>query len=206
MIRERSGACPSLDWLKGVTKTGLANLNHRLGKAEAGYERLRGAATAGLEPTGPTIFPRAFAQRSSFLGTISGDRHAQRVSPEVTWRLDLFPADALRGCMPLDDEGLVPAVGSMARTLQSETVGPVGIENDRLCVRCAAALTSTPRLMDRSNADRYLALSTDQLEWLIRTRQITPIRIRGEERFDRRDLDLLIESYKGTAKRRMGKC
>ena len=165
---------------------------------------MRGGATAGLEPQGPTIL-RALAQRSSFLGTISRDRHAQGVSPEVTWRLGLFPANALRGCIPLDDEGLGPAVGSMARTMQSEIVGPVGIENDRLCARCAAALTSTPRLMDRSNADRYLALSTDQLEWLIKTRQITPIRTRGEERFDRRDLDLLIEAYKRTALRRVGR-
>lgn len=73
-----------------------------------------------------------------------------------------------------------------------------------LCSRCAAASASifATRLMTRSDVDRYLALAPDQVEWLIKTGQITVVRMRGEDRFDRRDLDLLIETYKKTAQRR----
>ena len=56
--------------------------------------------------------------------------------------------------------------------------------------------------MTRSEVDLYLALSHDQVQSLINTRQITLIRIKGEDRSDSRDLDLLIETYKKTAQRR----
>ena len=74
------------------------------------------------------------------------------------------------------------------------------------CCRCATAksTTSAARLMTRGDVDQYLALSAEQVEWLIRTGQVTVIRMRGEERFDRRDLDRLIENYKKTAMRRKG--
>ena len=110
--------------------------------------------------------------------------------------------------MPIDDEKLGLTIESAATILRAETVAPVGNQDDRLCTSCAAAkaLKSTARLMDRSEADRYLALLTTQVEWLINTGQVVPIRIRGEERFDRRDLDLLIETYKQTAMRRNGSC
>lgn len=73
------------------------------------------------------------------------------------------------------------------------------------CPACSAttALISTPRLMARADADGYLALPTDTINWLIKTGQLPIIRIRGQERLDRRDLDLLIESYKNTSKRRL---
>ena len=58
------------------------------------------------------------------------------------------------------------------------------------------------RLMTRNEVDLYLALSHDQVQSLINTRQITLIRIKGEDRSDSRDLDLLIETYKKTAQRR----
>lgn len=58
------------------------------------------------------------------------------------------------------------------------------------------------RLLNRGEADRYLGLSNEQFQLLINTRQITVIRIQGEERFDIRDLDRLIETYKATAQRR----
>lgn len=58
------------------------------------------------------------------------------------------------------------------------------------------------RLMTRSEAELYLALSHDQTQSLINTRQIILIRIQGEDRFDSWDLDLLIETYKQTAHRR----
>jgi uncharacterized protein (UPF0261 family) len=47
-----------------------------------------------------------------------------------------------------------------------------------------------------------LHLSDEQLQFLINTKQITVLRIAGEERFDSRDLETLIESYKTTASRR----
>jgi len=38
---------------------------------------------------------------------------------------------------------------------------------------------------------------------LANTRQLTPFRIAGVERFDSRDLDKLIDAYKETARRRL---
>jgi hypothetical protein len=59
------------------------------------------------------------------------------------------------------------------------------------------------RLLVREEVIRLLYLSDEQLQLLISTRQLVPIMIAGEERFDSRDLDLLIESYKSTALRRL---
>ena len=58
------------------------------------------------------------------------------------------------------------------------------------------------RLLLRGDVQSLLQLSEDQVQLLISTRQITMIRIQGEDRFDSRDLDLLIETYKKTAQRR----
>jgi hypothetical protein len=73
-----------------------------------------------------------------------------------------------------------------------------------LCQSCHAmkAWVRAKRLMTRSEVDRYLDLSCDQVQSLIATRQITVIRIKGEDRFDSRELDLLVETYKKTAQRR----
>ena len=73
-----------------------------------------------------------------------------------------------------------------------------------LCPSCLATKewVRAKRLMTRSEVDRYLDLSRDQVQSLIATRQITLIRIKGEDRFDSRELDLLIETYKKTAQRR----
>lgn len=77
-------------------------------------------------------------------------------------------------------------------------------ENTTLCPACAAttAWVTAKRLIPRNEVDLYLALSHDQVQSLINTQQITVIRIKGEDRFDSRDLDLLIETYKQTARRR----
>jgi hypothetical protein len=56
--------------------------------------------------------------------------------------------------------------------------------------------------MTRSEVEQYLSLSCDEVQSLINTRQIIAIRIKGEDRFDSRDLDLLVDEYKKTAKRR----
>jgi hypothetical protein len=58
------------------------------------------------------------------------------------------------------------------------------------------------RLLIRQEALGLLQLSDEQLQLLVNTRQVTVIRIAGEERFDSRDLEQLIESYKTTASRR----
>lgn len=57
-------------------------------------------------------------------------------------------------------------------------------------------------LLTRQEAMWLLHLSDEQLQFLINTKQITVLRIAGEERFDSRDLETLIESYKTTASRR----
>jgi hypothetical protein len=48
----------------------------------------------------------------------------------------------------------------------------------------------------------FLQLNPDQVQFLINTQQIVRMRIAGEERFDTRDLDRLIDTYKATALRR----
>jgi hypothetical protein len=58
------------------------------------------------------------------------------------------------------------------------------------------------RLLIREEVLSLLHLSDEHLQLLMRTRQLVPIRIAGEERFDSRDVDQLIESYKSTALRR----
>ncbi len=58
------------------------------------------------------------------------------------------------------------------------------------------------RLLLRAEALSYLQLDDEQLQTLINTRQITPVRIAGVERFDLNDLDQLINEYKTTASRR----
>jgi hypothetical protein len=59
------------------------------------------------------------------------------------------------------------------------------------------------RLLLRAEALSYLKLDDEQLQTLINTRQITPVRIAGVERFDLNDLDQLINEYKTTASRRL---
>jgi hypothetical protein len=58
------------------------------------------------------------------------------------------------------------------------------------------------RLLIRNEVLAVLQLSEDQVQSLINTRQLVSIRIAGEERFDSRDLDQLIDTYKATASRR----
>lgn len=62
--------------------------------------------------------------------------------------------------------------------------------------------TCRRQLLIRSEVLRLLHLQGYQVQKLIDTRQLTAIRIVGEERFDSRDVDGLIESYKSTAARR----
>jgi hypothetical protein len=67
---------------------------------------------------------------------------------------------------------------------------------------CAGRPQHRERLLLRDEVLSYLRLSDENVQQLINTRQITLIRITGEERFDLHDLDHLIDSYKSTASRR----
>ena len=59
------------------------------------------------------------------------------------------------------------------------------------------------RLLIRTEMLNLLQLSEAQLQQLIDTRQVLPIRITREERFDSKELNKLIDSYKRTAERRV---
>lgn len=58
------------------------------------------------------------------------------------------------------------------------------------------------RLLTRDEVISMLQLTGEQVQGLINTRQLLAFRIAGEERFDSRDFDGLIEIYKATAARR----
>jgi hypothetical protein len=60
------------------------------------------------------------------------------------------------------------------------------------------------RLLTRDQVIEILGLNDDAVQQLIDTRQLTPIRICGEERVDSLDVDGLINTYKRTAKRHVG--
>lgn len=61
----------------------------------------------------------------------------------------------------------------------------------------------TPRrLLKQSDIVALLQLPEPKVQWLINTRQIRPLLLCGEERFDSRELDVLIETYKQIAERR----
>ena len=61
---------------------------------------------------------------------------------------------------------------------------------------------SERRLLMRSDVLSTLQLTDDEIQQLINTRQIQPLRIAGNERFDSLDIDNLIDAYKATASRR----
>ena len=62
----------------------------------------------------------------------------------------------------------------------------------------------TPRrLLERSELVALVNLPEPKVQWLIDTAQLQPIRICGEERFDSRDVDRLITTYKTTQSRRL---
>jgi hypothetical protein len=63
-------------------------------------------------------------------------------------------------------------------------------------------IESVRRLLVRNDIVAILQLSDEKVEQLINTRQIQPMRIAGEERFDSADIDNLIDAYKATASRR----
>lgn len=64
------------------------------------------------------------------------------------------------------------------------------------------ATTTTRQLLTQEQVGSVLQLDAAKVEWLVNTDQIRPIRIAGEVRFDSRELDALIETYKQIATRK----
>lgn len=58
------------------------------------------------------------------------------------------------------------------------------------------------RLLQRADLMALLQLPAPKVEWLIATHQIRSLLLCGEERFDSRELDGLIETYKQIAERK----
>lgn len=65
-----------------------------------------------------------------------------------------------------------------------------------------SAIHRRRHLLTPREVEIQLALNNDQVQHLISTRQITRIRIAGEDRFDSREIDALIDDYRTTAARR----
>jgi len=64
--------------------------------------------------------------------------------------------------------------------------------------------TSSERhLLQHAEVSTLLQLTLEQIDWLVSTRQITPLRICGQLRFDSHDVYELIETYKQTSTKRI---
>ena len=59
------------------------------------------------------------------------------------------------------------------------------------------------RLYASADLAELLQLTQEQIDWLVNTRQLKSLQICGQSRFDSRDVDHLIETYKTTATRRV---
>ena len=91
----------------------------------------------------------------------------------------------------------------MSNTACSPSPGHDGT-NERSVADAAAEFQPRPsrHLLNRSQVVSLLQLTEDQLQHLINTQQLLPIRLVGEERFCSKDLSNLIDMYKFTAARR----
>lgn len=58
------------------------------------------------------------------------------------------------------------------------------------------------RLLQRSDLPAVLQLPEPKVQWLIDTKQIRSILLCGEERFDTKELDRLIATYRQIAERK----
>lgn len=59
------------------------------------------------------------------------------------------------------------------------------------------------RLYADADLSELLQLTQEQIDWLVSTRQLQPLKICGESRYDSRQIDHLIDSYLTTASRRV---
>lgn len=58
------------------------------------------------------------------------------------------------------------------------------------------------RLLQHAELSALLPLTQEQIDWLVSTRQLQPLKICGETLYDSRQIDHLIDSYLTTASRR----
>ncbi len=58
------------------------------------------------------------------------------------------------------------------------------------------------KLLQREQVVDLLQIPDADLQWLVNTCQLLEIRIKGHSRFDSRDVDRLIDTYKTTQSRR----
>jgi hypothetical protein len=75
-------------------------------------------------------------------------------------------------------------------------------ESSRTSAIAGASPQQSRELLTRSQVVYLLQLTDEQVEHLINTDQIVPLRIVGEERFCSKDLSNLIDTYRFTAARR----
>lgn len=92
----------------------------------------------------------------------------------------------------------VPRIERRAENAREGTANPTA---DPRATECPNGTEET-RLFTRIAASEYLQLNPQQLQFLVDTNQLTQLFIVGEERFDRKDLDDLIDAYKLTFRRR----
>jgi hypothetical protein len=59
------------------------------------------------------------------------------------------------------------------------------------------------RLYAGADLPELLQLTQEQIDWLVGTRQLQPLRICGQVRYDSRQIDDLINTYLTTASRRV---
>jgi hypothetical protein len=91
------------------------------------------------------------------------------------------------------------AVSTPATSIRSTANDEGAVE---ISTGTATILSGQRRLLLWSEVVRILQLSNDQVQFLVNTRQLVAIRIAGEERFDSREVERLIDTYVATALRR----
>jgi hypothetical protein len=62
--------------------------------------------------------------------------------------------------------------------------------------------TQERRLLQRSDLVAILQLPAMKVDWLVDTKQIRPLLLCGEERFDSREVDRLIATYQQISERK----
>jgi len=65
------------------------------------------------------------------------------------------------------------------------------------------ALPQERRLYVDTDLPALLRLTQEQIDWLVNTRQLQPLQICGESRYDSRQIDDLINTYLQTASKRV---
>jgi len=99
----------------------------------------------------------------------------------------------------------VPSISCSARaktTVETAKFWLVAVLDPKWMQEENVTSTTVRRLYLPSELPEILRLTPEQIDHLVRTGQLRPIRICGEDRFDSRELDALIETYKQISSRR----